>query len=93
MRKQPLIKLLLLRKLLLKKLLLRKLLLLLRKRLRRKLLLAKLLPRKLLRLRKKLPTFWHEPYLFDELPDAFRSFQAGMLVVEGFGQIHDLLTI
>jgi hypothetical protein len=93
LRKQPLIKLLLLRKLLLKKLLLRKLLLLLRKRLRRKLLLAKLLPRKLLRLRKKLPTFWHEPYLFDEFTDAFGSFQTGIFLVQGCRQIHDLLSI
>ena len=35
----------------------------------------------------------HEPDLVDELPDASRSFLSGMLVIEGFGQIHDLLTV
>ena len=37
--------------------------------------------------------FWHEPDFFNEITDAFRSFQAGMIVIEGFGQIHDLMTV
>jgi hypothetical protein len=40
----------------------------------------------------KLPMLWHKPDLFDEFTDAFGSFQAGMLVIEGFGQ-NDLLTV
>jgi hypothetical protein len=41
----------------------------------------------------KLPMLWHKPDLFDKFTDAFGRFQAGMLVIEGFGQIHDLLTV
>jgi hypothetical protein len=41
----------------------------------------------------QFPILRHEPDLFDELTDAFRSFQSGMLVIEGFGKIHDLLTV
>ena len=41
----------------------------------------------------KLPTLWHKPDLFDEFTDAFGRFQAGIPLVQGFGQIHDLLAV
>ena len=34
----------------------------------------------------QLPILRHEPDLFDEPADAFRSFRAGMLVVEGLAR-------
>jgi hypothetical protein len=33
----------------------------------------------------------HKPDLFDELADAFGGLDAGVLVVQGFGEIGDLL--
>ena len=35
----------------------------------------------------------HEPDLFDELSDAFSSLEAGVLVIEGFGEVGDLLAV
>jgi hypothetical protein len=41
----------------------------------------------------QLSIFRHESDLFDELSEAFRGFQSGMIVIERLGQIHDLLTV
>jgi len=41
----------------------------------------------------ELSIIGHEPDLFDEVADAFASLQAGILIVEDFGKIDDLVTI
>lgn len=41
----------------------------------------------------KLPTLWHKPDLFDEFTDAFGGLQAGVLVIQSFGEVHYLLAV
>jgi hypothetical protein len=41
----------------------------------------------------KHPTLWYEADLFDEFTDTFGGFQAGMLRVQGLGQVHHLVTV
>lgn len=41
----------------------------------------------------ELPIFRHEPDLFNQFAEAFRGLQAGILLVEGLGQVHDFLAV
>ena len=41
----------------------------------------------------KRPTLWYEADLFDEFTNTFGGFQAGILRVEGLGQVNHLVTI
>jgi hypothetical protein len=46
-----------------------------------------------IKLHPELSILWLEPDLFDELTDAFRGLQACMLVIEGSGEVEDLLAV
>ena len=46
-----------------------------------------------IKLHSKLSILRHEPDLFDELTNAFGGLEAGVLIIEGFGEIGDLLAI
>jgi hypothetical protein len=41
----------------------------------------------------KLAFFRHEPNLLNEFSDAFRSFRSGMVVIEGFAQGVEFLSV
>src|SRR5262245_30933438 len=46
-----------------------------------------------IKLHSKLSILRHQPDLFNELPDAFRGLEAGVFIIQGFGEIGDLLAV
>jgi hypothetical protein len=46
-----------------------------------------------IKLHPELSIFRHKSDLFDQLPDAFGGLKAAVLVIQGFGEIGDLLAL